>query len=166
MKSRKRKLLKYFLNIFELKFWWFVNGNGFMEISFGDLLISLINALKGIKKFNPQWILMLYKYTLSKSNSICFLSSYLFFPLPTSLLYFSFVPPLHFYLYFWSQVHIPLNWNFHYPCCSKSDTMTTMQWSLADTCSRSFLWQQTEEASGIACICKYAKLEGKNQSAL
>lgn len=111
-------------------------------------------------------IILLYKSTYYRGEIVSTSSSYLFFPLPTSLLYFSFVPPLHFYLYFWSQVHIPLNWNCHYPCCSKSDTMTTEQWSSADTCLRSFLWQLTGEASGTACICKYTKLDRKNQSRL
>lgn len=104
-------------------------------------------------------IILLYKSTYHQGEIVSTSSSYLFFPLPTYLLYFSFVPPLHFYLYFWSQVRIPLNWNCHYPCCSKSDTMTTGQWSSADTCLRSFLWQLTGEANGTACICKYTKLE-------
>lgn len=114
------------------------------------------------QEIKSQMIILLYKTTYYRGEIVSTSSSYLFFPLPTSLLYFSFVPPLHFYLYFWSQVHIPLNWNCHYPCCSKSDTMTTKQWSSADTCLGSSLWQLTREASGTACICKYTKLDGKN----
>lgn len=44
--------IEIFFNVFELKFWRFVNENGFMEILFGDLLFLLINIVKEIKKFN------------------------------------------------------------------------------------------------------------------